>query len=347
MIEARNQVRPTFLDACRGEPTDRIPVWFMRQAGRSLPEYRKLRSSNDILTMCRSPELAAEVTLQPLRRYDVDAAILFSDIVVPLEAMGVDVRILPGIGPVIDNPINDAAGVGKLTPLDPDGGVPFVLETIRILRAELEVPLIGFAGAPFTLASYLIEGGPSKNHARTKALMYSQPQTWIALMDALSSAVLAYSRAQIEAGVQAIQIFDSWVGHLARADYELYALPATQRILGGLSDMGVPRIIFGVGTGHLLASMATSGADVVGIDWRVPLDEARLATGEAVALQGNLDPSVCLASMDVVKERAVDVLRRGGGRSHVFNLGHGVLPETHPDVLSKLVDIVHAWSPDE
>jgi uroporphyrinogen decarboxylase len=347
MVNAPKQVRSTFLDACRGEATDRVPVWFMRQAGRSLPEYRKLRSNNDILAMCRSPELAAEVTLQPLRRYDVDAAILFSDIVVPLEAMGVDVRIVPGHGPVVDTPITDRTDVEKLAPLDPETGVPYVLETIRILRSEIEVPLIGFAGGPFTLASYLIEGGPSKDHARTKSLMYSQPQAWQTLMGALADAVLAYSKAQVGAGAQAIQIFDSWVGHLARADYETYALPATRRIMNGLGDTGVPRILFGVGTGQLLTSMASSGADVVGIDWRVPLDEARLVTGGSVALQGNLDPAVCLAPIDIVQERSSDVLQRGGGRAHIFNLGHGVLPETDPDVLRGLVDFVHAWSPDE
>jgi uroporphyrinogen decarboxylase len=346
-MDTDKRVRSTFLAACRGEATDHVPVWFMRQAGRSLPEYRKIRRHNDVLAMCRSPELAAELTLQPLRRYDVDAAILFSDIVVPLAAMGVDVDIRPGVGPVIEDPITDATGVQRLRSLDPETGVPFVLETIRILRAELEVPLIGFAGAPFTLASYLIEGGPSKDHARTKAFMYSEPKAWHSLMDALADAVLAFTRVQVEAGAQAVQIFDSWVGQLGRSDYEAYALPATRRILGGLGDTGVPRILFGVGTGHLLASMAASGADVVGIDWRVPLDDARRATGDTVALQGNLDPAVCLAPMDVVHQRAGDVLWRGGGRAHIFNLGHGVLPETDPDVLSRLVDFVHAWSPND
>jgi uroporphyrinogen decarboxylase len=346
-MDTDKRVGSTFLAACRGEATDRVPVWFMRQAGRSLPEYRKVRQNNDILAMCRSPELAAELTLQPLRRYDVDAAILFSDIAVPLAAMGVDVDIRPGVGPVIEHPITEATGVRRLQPLDPETGVPFVLETIRILRSELEVPLIGFAGAPFTLASYLIEGGPSKDHARIKAFMYSQPEAWHSLMDALADAVLAYTQAQVRAGAQAVQIFDSWVGHLGRGDYEKYALPATQRILGGLAEAGVPRILFGVGTGHLLACMAGSGADVVGVDWRVPLDEARRATEDAVALQGNLDPAVCLAPIDVVQEHAGDVLRRGGGRAHIFNLGHGVLPETNPHVLSRLVDFVHAWAPDD
>jgi uroporphyrinogen decarboxylase len=346
-MDTDKRVRTTFLAACRGEATDRVPVWFMRQAGRSLPEYRKIRRHNDVLAMCRSPELAAELTLQPLRRYDVDAAILFSDIVVPLAAMGVDVDIRPGIGPVIEDPVTNIAGIRRLQPLDPETGLPFVLETIRILRAELEVPLIGFAGAPFTLASYLIEGGPSKDHARTKAFMYSQPGAWHSLMDALADAVLAYSRAQVGAGAQAVQIFDSWVGHLGRSDYETFALPATRRILGGLAEAGVPRILFGVGTGHLLASMADSATDVVGVDWRVPLDEARRATGDAVALQGNLDPAVCLAPINVVQERATEVLVRGGGRAHIFNLGHGVLPETDPDILSRLVDFVHAWSLDD
>jgi uroporphyrinogen decarboxylase len=337
----------TFLAACRGEPTERVPVWFMRQAGRSLPEYRELREHNDILAICRSPELAAEVTLQPIRRYDVDAAILFSDIVVPLAAMGVDVDIRPGIGPVVPEPVRDPSGLATLKPFDPATGVPYVLETIRILRAELDVPLIGFAGAPFTLASYLFEGGPSKSHARTKALMYAQPKTWHALMEALADALLAFSLAQVEQGAQAIQIFDSWAGHLSRDDYESYALPATRRIMHGLAGAGVPRILFGVGTGELLASMASSGADVVGVDWRVPLDEARRRTGDAVALQGNLDPATCLAPSEVVKERAADVLERGGGRAHIFNLGHGVLPATDPDILRGLVEFVHSWRQDD
>ncbi len=332
-----------FLAACRGQETEIVPVWFMRQAGRSLPEYRALRETRSILELCRTPELATEVTLQPVRRYGVDAAILFSDIVIPLQPMGIDLTIEPGIGPVISNPVRDKAAVAALRPLVPEEGVPFVLETIRSLKAELSVPLIGFAGAPFTLASYIVEGGPSKDQAKTKAMMYSQPETWAALMEALTAAVLRYLRAQVEAGADAVQLFDSWIGSLAPADYEMHVLPYVRRIFEGLSDLSVPRIVFGVGTGELLGLLATSGADVVGVDWRVPIDVARERTGGTVALQGNLDPVVPLAGWDATKERATDILRRGAGVGHIFNLGHGVLPTSDPDVYARLVDHVHAW----
>ncbi|MPZ71607.1 MAG: uroporphyrinogen decarboxylase [Actinobacteria bacterium] len=322
--------------------TDRVPVWFMRQAGRSLPEYRKLREGHSILELCRTPDLAAKVTLQPVRRYGVDAAILFSDIVVPLQAMGVDLDIEPGIGPVIASPIRDRAAVDRLGELEPVG---YVLETIGILKRELDVPLIGFGGAPFTLASYLVEGGPSKDQARTRALMYSDPTAWHALMERLTVAMLAYLRSQVEAGADAIQLFDSWVGSLSPADYEAMVLPYVARILHGLEDLSVPRITFGVGTGELLGLMASSGADVVGVDWRVPLDEARRRTGERVALQGNLDPVVCLAGWEATRKQADEVLRRGGGRGHIFNLGHGVLPESDPAIYERLVEHVHAWKP--
>jgi uroporphyrinogen decarboxylase len=335
-----------FLAVCRGEVADVTPVWFMRQAGRSLPEYRALRSTRDILALCRTPELAAEVTLQPVRRLGVDAAILFSDIVVPLEAMGVALKIEPGVGPVIESPLTDAAGIESLKPLSPEDGVPFVLETIGILRKELDVPLIGFAGAPFTLASYLIEGGASKNHARTKALMYGAPVTWHRLMDVLAEAMLDYLRAQVAAGAQAIQLFDSWAGHLGPLEYREFVLPAVIRILRGLEPLGVPRVVFGVTTGELLGLLAQSGADVVGVDWRTPLDVARVRTGGGVVLQGNLDPAACLAPWEVVSARAADVLTRGGGRGHIFNLGHGVLPDTDPATLEQLVDFVHGWTPD-
>jgi uroporphyrinogen decarboxylase len=340
-------VNDLFLRACRGEPTERTPVWFMRQAGRSLPEYRALRESHDILSLCRTPDLAAEVTLQPVRRFGVDAAILFSDIVIPLQAMGVDLEIHPGVGPIVDRPIRSSTQVDDLKRLEPATDLSFVLETIRILVNELDVPLIGFGGAPFTLASYLIEGGPSKDHARTKALMYGDEATWHKLMDRLAEGVLDYLRAQVAAGAAAIQLFDSWAGHLNPIDYARYVMPAVERILGGLAEAGVPRIHFGVGTGELLVLMRDAGADVMGIDWRVPLDSARARLGDDVVLQGNLDPAACLAPMDVVEERTLDVLQRGGGSKHVFNLGHGVLPQTDPDVLKRVVDIVHGWSPDE
>lgn len=298
-----------------------------------------------MLEICRTPELAVEVTLQPVRRLGVDAAILFSDIVVPLQAMGVALEIRPGVGPVIEHPIRSDADVEGLLPLVPEEGVPYVLEAVRALASELEVPLIGFAGAPFTLASYLVEGGPSKNHSRTKALMYSEPQAWRRLMRRLADAVLAYLRAQVEAGAGAVQLFDSWVGELSADDYSTYVLPEVERILGGLADLGVPRIHFGVGSGELLGLMAQAGADVVGVDWRVPIDEGRKRVGDGYAVQGNLDPAACLAPWDVLEAKALDVLERGGGHAHVFNLGHGVLPATDPGSLERLVDLVHDWSP--
>lgn len=337
----------TFLAACRRGAVDHVPVWFMRQAGRSLPEYRAIRENHEILEICRTPELAAEVSLQPVRRLGVDAAILFSDIVVPVAAMGVDLEIRPGVGPVVDSPIRSVADVDRLNPLDPETDVPFVLETIRILRSELaSTPLIGFGGAPFTLASYLIEGGPSRTHVRTKALMYGEPETWHKLMDRLSEAILAYLRAQVAAGASAIQLFDSWVGHLSADDYRSFVLPGVERILSGLEGTGVPRIHFGVGTAHLLEHMAGAGVEVMGIDWRVGLDEARRRLGTEIALQGNLDPALCLAPWDAVEDRVTETLRRGGGIGHVFNLGHGVLPETDPDVLKRIVEHVHRWQPD-
>jgi uroporphyrinogen decarboxylase len=318
----------------------------MRQAGRSLPEYRELRGTHDILELCRTPELATEVTLQPVRRLGVDAAILFGDIVVPLQAMGVDLEITPGVGPVIGSPIRSLDDVTRLRPLVPEEGVPFVLDTVRMLVSELDVPLIGFAGAPFTLASYLIEGGPSKNHAMAKRFMYSEPRAWAELMSRLSDAVLIYLRAQVHAGAAAVQLFDSWVGSLSARDYERYVLPASRKILEGLADLGVPRIHFGVTTGELLGEMRDAGADVVGIDWRVPLEEGRRRAGGG-PVQGNLDPVVCLGPWPEIESRALGILRAGGGRGHVFNLGHGVLPETDPDVLARLVDLVHGWSPED
>ncbi|MFN2586980.1 MAG: uroporphyrinogen decarboxylase [Actinomycetota bacterium] len=332
-----------FLRACRGEIVETVPVWFMRQAGRSLPEYRVVREQHSILEICRSPELAAEVTLQPVRRLGVDAAILFSDIVVPLQAMGVELEIVPGVGPVIDAPVRSVQDADRLRPLEPEEGVPFVLDAVALLVEQLDVPLIGFAGAPFTLASYLVEGGPSRDHARTKALMLGDPATWRKLMDRLSEAVLAYLRAQVRAGAAAIQLFDSWAGALGPSHYEAHVAPAVTRILEGLGDLGVPRIHFGVGTGELLELMAATGTDVVGVDWRVPLRKARARLGEGRVLQGNLDPALCLAPFEVVRDKAHEVLDGTGGRRHVFNLGHGVLPSTDPDTLARLVDVVHGW----
>ena len=337
-------MRDDLLRACRAEPVDRVPVWFMRQAGRSLPEYRELRSSHSILDVCRDAELAAEATLQPVRRLGVDAAILFSDIVVPLQGMGVQLDIVPGTGPVIEKPIRELQDVERLRDLEPEDDVPYVLDAIRILRDELEVPLIGFGGAPFTLASYLVEGGPSRSHLHTKTLMFGAPEVWAALMDRLSSSMATYLRAQVRAGAQAIQLFDSWVGHLDPQSYERYVQPWVARIFESLSDLDIPRIYFGIVTGELLVPMAATGADVMGVDWRVPLDVARARVG-GLPVQGNLDPSILFAPWDVIEQQTLDVLRRGGGRGHVFNLGHGVLPETDPDVLARVVETVHSWSP--
>lgn len=332
--------RDLFLSACRGEATA-TPVWFMRQAGRSLPQYRALREKHAMLDLCRTPELAAEVTLQPVTALGVDAAILFSDIVITLQGMGVALDIEPGVGPVIDAPIRSAGDLGRLHPLVPEEHTPFVSETIRLVTAETDVPVIGFAGAPFTLASYLIEGGPSRTHAVTKSLMLGAPDLWGALMERLADAVIVYLRAQIEAGVSAIQLFDSWAGTLSPGDYERSVMPATARIFESLADLGVPRIHFGVTTGELLPLMAKAGADVVGVDWRTPLDEARARIGGGYSVQGNLDPTTVFAPWPVIEERVRDVLRRGGGRGHIFNLGHGVLPDTDPAVLARIVDLVH------
>lgn len=336
---------PVFLRACRGEPVETTPVWFMRQAGRSLPEYRALREQHTILEMCREPELAAEVTLQPVRRLGVDAAILFSDIVVPLEGSGVSLDIVPGVGPVIDSPVRTRADAERLRALDPETDVTYVFETIRLLRKELSVPLIGFAGAPFTLASYLVEGGPSKTHAKTKALMLAGDGVWEALMEALSQMVATYLRAQIDAGVQAVQLFDSWAGHLSPRAYERHVMPWVRSIFESLEDFDVPKIHFGIVTGELLSLMSRTGNTVMGVDWRVPLDQARTRIPEGMPVQGNLDPAICLADWKALETEAAEVLQRGGGQGHIFNLGHGVLPETDPGALARLVEFVHNWKP--
>ncbi len=331
-----------FLRACRLQAVDRTPVWFMRQAGRYLPEYRELRGDRDVLETCRSPELAVELALQPLRRMDLDAAILFSDIMVPIAAVGVGVRVEPGVGPVVADPIRSPSDVARLRPLEPTSDVQHVLEAVRLLRKELSVPLIGFAGGPFTLASYLVEGGPSRTHERAKALMHGDPETWGRLMAALEQIVRSHLAAQIQAGAQAVQLFDSWIGALDPQDYERFVAPTTARILEGLAGLGAPAIHFGVGTGELLPLMRGAGGDVVGVDWKVPLDAAWDRVGHDVAVQGNLDPAICLAPWEAVERKALEVLARAGGRAgHVFNLGHGVLPATPPETLQRLVDLVH------
>jgi uroporphyrinogen decarboxylase len=335
-----------FLRACRGEPVPYTPVWFMRQAGRSLPEYHRVREGTAMLEACTRPELVTEITLQPLRRYDVDAAVLYSDIVVPLRAIGVDVDIKPGVGPVVERPFRSAGDVERLRPLSPDD-VPYISEAVKSLVGELGgKPLIGFAGGPFTLATYLIEGGPSKNHDRTRALMYGQPELWHALMGRLAGIASAFLRVQVEAGASAVQLFDSWVGVVSPEDYRHAILPHTRQIFADLAPTGVPRIHFGVGTGELLGLLAEAGADVIGVDWRIPLDEAArrvtAAGGSGKALQGNLDPAVLQAGWDVVESRARAVLDRARQlRGHVFNLGHGVPPDADPDVLARLADLVH------
>jgi uroporphyrinogen decarboxylase len=333
------------LRALRREPVDRTPVWFMRQAGRYLPEYRAVRGDGDILETCLDPSKVTEITLQPLRRMPLDAAILFSDIMVPLAAIGVPVRIEPGRGPVVDEPFRSVAEVARLRALEPEVDVPYVLDAIRALRREIDVPLLGFAGAPFTLASYLVEGGPSRDHARTKALMLGEPATWHRLMEALVDVVVPHLRAQVGAGADAVQVFDSWAGALSAVDYDRHVRPHVERLFAGISDLGVPAIHFGVGTGELLASMRVPGVTAIGVDHRVPLDEAWRRIGADLAIQGNLDPTVVLAPTDVIDARARDVLARAAGRDgHVFNLGHGVLPSTPVEALQRVVELVHAES---
>ena len=343
----RDLAGAAFLAAARGERPSHTPVWFMRQAGRSLPEYRALRAGTPMLKACFTPELVCEITLQPVRRHGVDAAILFSDIVVPLTAAGIDVDIVAGVGPVVANPVRSAKDVSALPAVTPDALAP-IAEAIGLLTAELGtgasgVPLIGFAGAPFTLASYLIEGGPSRNHERTKALMHAEPDTWHALLDYLADLTLTSLRAQVDAGVDAVQLFDSWAGALSERDYRNLVLPHSRRVLAGLAEAGLPRIHFGVGTGELLTAMGEAGADVVGVDWRVPLDVAVGRIGPDKAVQGNLDPAVLFAGHDVVETEARRIVAQGKAAfGHVFNLGHGVLPDTDPDVLTRLVELVHS-----
>ncbi|MFD8381974.1 uroporphyrinogen decarboxylase [Streptomyces sp. NPDC059679] len=331
-----------FLRACRRESVSHTPVWFMRQAGRSLPEYHKVREGIAMLDSCTRPDLITEITLQPVRRHHVDAAIYFSDIVVPLKAIGLDLDIKPGVGPVIADPIRTRADLDRLHPLDPDD-VKYVTEAVGMLTGELgATPLIGFAGAPFTLASYLIEGGPSRNHERTKALMYGDPELWAELLDRLADIAAAFLKVQIEAGASAVQLFDSWVGALSPADYRARVMPASTKVFDAVAGYGVPRIHYGVGTGELLGLLGEAGADVVGVDWRVPLDEAARRVGPGKALQGNLDPAVLFAPRQAVEAKTDEVLEAARGlEGHVFNLGHGVLPSTDPDALTRLVEYVH------
>jgi uroporphyrinogen decarboxylase len=330
------------VQAATGRPTTRPPVWFMRQAGRSLPEYRALRVGTSMLDACRSAELVTEITLQPVRRHHVDAAILFSDIVVPLAAVGVGVEIVAGVGPVVERPIREPADLDRLRALEP-GDVPYVTEAVRALVAELgPTPVIGFAGAPFTLASYLVEGGPSKDHAATKALMHGRPELWHDLLGRLAVIAREFLKVQIAAGVSAIQLFDSWVGALSRPDYERFVLPHSRAVLEPLAGL-VPRIHFGVGTGELLGAMRRAGADVVGVDWRTPLDEAAQRIGPGAAVQGNLDPALLGADWPVIERAVHRIVTEGrAADGHIFNLGHGVPPTTDPDVLTRIVELIHS-----
>jgi uroporphyrinogen decarboxylase len=340
-VAADALVNSAFLRAARGEPVPHTPVWFMRQAGRSLPEYLAIREGVTMLESCMRPELVTEITLQPVRRYGVDAAIFFSDIVLPLKAIGVDLDIVPGVGPVVAAPVRSLDDVARIPDLTPEH-VPFITEAVRLLVAELgATPLIGFAGAPFTVASYLVEGGPSKDHAKTKALMFGAPEVWRALLDKIAGISAAYLDVQVAAGASAVQLFDSWAGALTRADYETHVLPFSRHVLESIGSRRVPRIHFGVGTGEILDLMGEAGAEVVGVDWRVPLAEGvRRVGGRCV--QGNLDPTLVFAPVEVMLDRADEVLEAGrGAPGHIFNLGHGVIPSTDPDRLKRLTDHVH------
>ncbi|MBR0607204.1 uroporphyrinogen decarboxylase [Bacillus safensis] len=335
----------TFLKACKGEKTDHVPVWYMRQAGRSQPEYRALKEKYGLFEITHQPELCAYVTRLPVEQYGVDAAILYKDIMTPLPAIGVDVEIKNGIGPVIDAPIRSKADIERLGELHPEEDLPYVLDTIQLLTKEqLNVPLIGFAGAPFTMASYMIEGGPSKNYHKTKALMYSDPEAWMLLMNKLADMTITYIRAQVKAGVSAFQIFDSWVGALNAADYRTFIKPVMQRIFTELKSENVPMIMYGVGASHLAKDWHDLPLDVVGLDWRMSVDEAR-KEGLTKTLQGNLDPTILLAPWEVIEERAKDILDQGMKSDHfIFNLGHGVFPDVSPDTLKKLTDFIHDYS---
>jgi uroporphyrinogen decarboxylase len=337
-----------YLAAASGRKPSRVPVWFMRQAGRSLPEYRALRAKNTMMQACFDAELITEITLQPVRRHGVDAAILFSDIVVPLRASGIELDIVPDVGPVIDHPVRSMADVKAMKPLEPQQVAP-VAEAVSMLVSELgDVALIGFAGAPFTLASYLVEGGPSRHHERTKAMMLGEPDTWHALMTTLTDVTIAFLQAQVTAGVDAIQVFDSWAGTLALADYRSYVLPHSMRVFSALADAGLPMTHFGVGTAELLGAMAEAGATIVGVDWRTALTDAAARVQPGTALQGNLDPVVLLAGWPVVEPAVRAVVEDGrravdaGAAGHIFNLGHGVLPSTDPGVITDVVELVHS-----
>ncbi|MFZ1675363.1 MAG: uroporphyrinogen decarboxylase [Nitrospira sp.] len=335
-----------FLKACRREPVDCTPVWFMRQAGRYMVEYRRLREKHSILELCKTPELAAQVTLQPIDRFALDAAIIFADILLPLEPMGLSLEFAEGEGPIIHNPVRDQAAVDRLKVID-DTELQYVMDAISLTRKMLagRVPLIGFAGAPFTLASYAIEGGSSRNYIHTKQMMYREPETWHRLMDKFARVITGYLRRQIKAGAQAVQLFDSWVGCLSAGDYAEYVMPHVQLIFEGLKHEGVPLIHFGTGTTAILKAMRQAGGDVIGIDWRIPIDEAWAMVGYDRAVQGNLDPVTLFGPISEIERRVTDILRRAAGRpGHIFNLGHGILPNTPVENVAATIDLVHKLS---
>ncbi|WP_195571625.1 uroporphyrinogen decarboxylase [Paenibacillus sp. 1001270B_150601_E10] len=335
-----------FIRACRKQQVERIPVWYMRQAGRYDPDYRKIKEKYSLLEICQQPELAAEVTMMPVNKLGVDAAILYSDIMNPVASIGVDFDIVAQVGPVIHDPIRTRRQIEQLKPVDPEGDLGHILETIRILNRELNVPLITFAGAPFTIASYLIEGRPSKSYIRTKTMMYEEPELWFLLMDKLGDMVIQYVRAQIQNGGEAFQIFDSWVGSLSPRDFRTYVLPTIERIFDALSDLDVPKIYFpGVSSGELLTSLGSIKADVVGLDWRVSIEEGRHRLGDAFAVQGNLDPYVLTGPMSIIEREAKHILDSAMSKNgYIFNLGHGLFPEASLDKLKQLTDFVHAYS---
>lgn len=339
-----------FLRACRREKTDYTPVWLMRQAGRYMQEYREIRNKYSFLTMCKTPELAAEVTLQPVKKLGVDAAIIFADILLPIEGMGIKLEFANNEGPVIHNPVRNRSDIDSLRLIEPERDTPFVIEAIKLTRRELNgtVPLIGFSGAPFTLASYLIEGGHSKNYICTKSLMYNDPSSWHILMDKISRVVISYLKAQAAAGAEALQLFDSWVGCLSPADYKEFAAPYSKQVIDGLKSETVPVIHFGTDSSNILEIMKNAGGDVIGIDWRIELDAAWKRLGYDVSIQGNLDPVVLFASPDEIKKRVKYILKKAGGRTgHIFNLGHGILPQTPVDNVITLVEAVHKYSKNE
>lgn len=339
------EINTTFLKAARQEKVDHTPVWYMRQAGRSQPEYRKIKEKYSLFEITHQPELAAYVTRLPVEQYDVDAAILYKDIMSPLPGIGVDVEIKSGIGPVISNPITSLDDVHKLGELHPEEHVPYILETIKLLTEEqLSVPLIGFSGAPFTIASYMIEGGPSKNYTKTKAFMYAEPKAWFALMDKLAETIIIYVKAQIKAGAKAIQIFDSWVGALNIADYQYYIKPIMTKIFTSLREENVPLIMFGVGASHLATEWNSLPLDVVGLDWRLSITEAR-NKGINKTVQGNLDPALLLSPWEVIEKKAKEIIDEGLQQpGHIFNLGHGVFPQVNPDTLKRLTAFIHEYS---